>query len=151
MDDFLGILLVAVFYIFIAVSGNKKKKARNGKQRASRTRRTVFEQAFENMEEAPAQTSVTQEPGEACEGKRLHLHEVTQQQFRESAEGEDPCHRGGAQEAEDVLEETAFSYDEQEQADSALAQDVLRGVIMSEILKRPSERAAIRRNERSKK
>ena len=67
----------------------------------------------------------------------------------DAAEGEDPCHRGDARAQEDAHPDTAFSYDEQEQMNSALAQDVLRGVIMSEILKRPSSRTAIRRNERS--
>ena len=154
MDDFLSILLVMVFYVFVVVTGNQKKKTKNAKQRASRARRAVFERAFENMEAEASQASATQavntqETREACEGSRVHLHEVTQQQFHESAEGEDPCHRGGAPAAESSCAEDTFSYDAQEEEHNTLAQDVLRGVMMSEILKRPSERAAIRRNGRS--
>ena len=151
MDDFLSILLVAVFYVFIAVSGNKKKKAKNAKRRASRVRGAMFEQAFEDIEVESAMTSVMPEPdaqalNEVCEGNRIHLHDVTQQQFHESAEGEDPCHRGSAPAAESGCAEDAFSYDAQEEQQDALAQDILRGVILSEILQRPAERAAIRRN-----
>jgi len=154
LDDFLSIIVVVALYLAIAAGGNKKKKARNAKQRASRTRNTAFDQAFAGSGKVSAWRTSAQEEGasalhEACASSRIHLHEVTQQQMAESAEGEDPCHRGGADEVRDVHDSAAFSYDEVQQEQNALAQDVLRGVIMSEILTRPCDHAAIRRNRRS--
>ena len=156
MDDFLSIIVVVALYLAIASGGNKKKKARNAKQRASRAREAAFDQAFAGSGKASVRTTSSQEKSalvcdKACETSRIHLHEVTQQQMMESAEGEDPCHRGDATEAEDVHAAAAFSYDEMEKEQGAFAQDVLRGVIMSEILTRPSDRAVLRRNRRSVK
>lgn len=154
MDDFLSIIVVVALYLAIAAGGNKKKKTRNTKQRASRTREAAFDQVFGASGKASARTTSSQEKetlarNEACASSRIHLHEVTQQQFDESVEGEDPCHRGGADAVQDVHASAEFSYDEVQREQSAIAQDVLRGVIMSEILTRPSDRAAIRRNGRS--
>lgn len=154
MDNFLSILVVAIFYLAIAFGGNRRKKAQNAKRRASRKRQSAFDQAFSNSEKGTAQPATRQRKDmdlhqQACASSRLHLHEVTQQQMHDSAEGEDPCHRGGVRAEEDIHDSAAFSYDEQGEENTALAQDVLRGVIMSEILTRPIERAAMKRNGRS--
>ena len=153
MDDFLSILVVVIFYLVVTMNGNKKRKKKNAGKKAPRTRRTAFEQAFTAQEsrEAAEQASLAgRKPNDAyheaeCAASRIHLHETTQQQMHEAGEGEDPCHAGTAP---DMHEETEFSYDEDTEQQNALAGDVLRGVIMSEILIRPCERNAIRRNGR---
>ena len=76
-----------------------------------------------------------------CQEQPMHLHEVSQQQFLSAAEGEDPCHAGGVSRKDEF-------FDVQNTEHDTLAQDVLRGVIMSEILMRPHERAALRRGRR---
>ena len=151
MSDFLSILFVVGFYILVIVNGNQKKKTPNAKRRALHTRKAVFEQNLEDVLKESAQTPLIEEANiqenkETCDRSRMHLHQVTQQQFRESAEGEDPCHRGNAVAAESIHDEEMFSYDEQEIQQSGMVQDILRGVVMSEILMRPSERKVIRRN-----
>ena len=49
----------------------------------------------------------------------------------------------------DKRQETAAVFADEETVSSELAQDVLRGVIMSEILTRPFDRRALQRNRRS--
>lgn len=70
----------------------------------------------------------------SCDQRRMHLHEVSSEQMQYAAEGEDPCHVGSAPEDHEMNE------DESEQEIGQFGQDVLRGVIMSEILTRPCER-----------
>ncbi len=72
-----------------------------------------------------------------CESQPIHLHDVGQAQMTLAGEGEDPCHAGGrgAEPSEAAAAVPGETH-------SALAQDVLRGVIMSEILTRPHERTA---------
>lgn len=146
MEDFLGLIIIAVIYL-IAAKGNKKKKAKRQartreKRQTQRDQTAGFEQAFERAVQAAQ--GVTQEQrekyGDSCEEKPLHVHEVTQAQMRAAGEGEDPCHHGTAQ-SEEFFPET-------DEAQSELAQNVLRGVIMSEILTRPCDRAALKRNRR---
>ncbi|MBQ7886524.1 MAG: hypothetical protein IJ313_06475, partial [Clostridia bacterium] len=138
MDDFLSLVLVAVIYLFAAVSKSGKKKSRGGKQRRGpmRTRAQgeqrdahaamVDRQTQDGFEEAfQAAQAAFEAPEHACADERqMHLHEVTPRQFADAAEGEDPCHAG------------AFGMDDEAAGDDhaendALAQDVLRGVIMS--------------------
>lgn len=146
MEDILGVLIVLV-YLFAAVSGKKKKQKSRKTQQAKR-RRTDFAQAFASRE-ADAQDALRRSaPDDAhadeCAAERIHLHEVSQEQFSLAGEGEDPCHAGGTPAQED-----AFDMEESGEAQRAFAQDVLRGVVMSEILTRPCDRAASRRNRRS--
>ena len=153
MDDFLSILVVVVFYLIVAANGNKKRKAKNAAKKAPRRRRNAFDDAFpaRDAQKTAVQTQPVQAANnaafheEACASSRIHLHDVTQNQMHAAGEGEDPCHAGTAP---DIHEETEFSYDEDTEQQNALAGDILRGVIMSEILIRPCERNAIRRNGR---
>lgn len=154
MDDFLSILVVVVFYLIAAANGNKKRKAQNAAKKAPRRRKNAFDDAFPAR--GDRKTAVQMQPvraadnaashEEACASSRIHMHEVTQNQMHAAGEGEDPCHAGTAP---DMHEETEFSYDEDIEQQNTLAGDVLRGVIMSEILTRPCERNAMRRNGRS--
>ena len=77
-----------------------------------------------------------------CNQQRMHLHEVSGEQMQHAAEGEDPCHVGDARE-ECVIEPAS-----QDETSVQLEQDILRGIIMSEILTRPCERMAMRRGRR---
>ncbi|MBQ7887617.1 MAG: hypothetical protein IJ313_12115 [Clostridia bacterium] len=161
MEDFPLLLLIFIFYL-IAGSSKKKKntkhshsKARSGPMRArsqgeqadnraqSRDRQTMagFETAF-----AGAIDQATDKKHAPCEEKPIHLHEVTQAQLRDAVEGDDPCHLGGESMLETVAADAAWS--ETDETQEALRQDVLRGVIMSEILMRPQERRAMQRSRR---
>ena len=154
MDGFiLGdlISLSIVFFLYLGAASGRKKKGRKGtKAREHRspmrtraqgeqsdTRSQVRDQkAHEGFAEAFDHAEQT-----ACKDQPMHLHEVSQQQFLNAAEGEDPCHAGGVSRKDEF-------FDVQNTEHDTLAQDVLRGVIMSEILMRPHERAALRRGRR---
>lgn len=156
MGDLL-VIIVMILYMFAAASGKSKKGKKKQERREKRAngRRTAFEQAFDQTASKAVEcrkrantAASAQTQGEMeCAQQRMHLHEVTQAQMHMAGEGEDPCHHGG-ESAGHEAQSTAFSYDETEKEKSALAQDVLRGVIMSEILTRPCDRAALRRNGR---
>ena len=147
MEDFIGII-VLVLIALVSASGKKKKKAEKPvrqRRQAEKPRETGFEQAFARKQaEALKQQAERLAPGKAeheadCDRRPLHLHEVTPRQMEAAGEGEDPCHAGYH-----APEEPSPIYaPEAAQADFR-AQELLRGVIMSEILKRPCERMAER-------
>lgn len=80
----------------------------------------------------------------------MRLASAGQEAMRQAGEGEDPCHTGDAAYPEDAVaracDEAAMQRAVQRQ--ETLREDVLRGVVMSEILMRPHERAAIQRARR---
>ena len=145
MDDILSILLVVIFYLVATFSGNKKK-ARQKQKKTIQSQEIRFDSAFDEEGQPSSEGDVHRAYEENCEQSRIHLHEVTQHQMNEALEGEDPCHAGRAPESQD---DAMFSYDEEQRQADGIAQDVLRGVIMSEILTRPCQRAAMKRNGRS--
>ena len=174
MDNLLGLIALAVIYLCIVLRSDKKRRAGKEKKpaasggRRARERKASFEAAFAGGERAqkPAAHSTSarasakaagplaaasERPGEGfsqadcaagAHAPGLHLHEVTQAQLRDAGEGEDPCHAGSA---------PAVTEEETPQAPGnplreAMADDLLRGVVMSEILTRPCQRqTAIRR------
>ena len=146
MEDFPLLVLFFIIYLIAGASSGKKnkKKTRRTPMRTRAQGEQLDMRALmrdrQTKEGFQAAFSEQQDGAEVpCAQKRLHLHEVTDEQMRYAAEGEDPCHAGGhIESAEDV----PAQLDEEQQA---LAQDVLRGVIMSEILTRPHERAAMRK------
>ena len=150
-------------------AGKEKKPAASGGRRA-RERKASFEAAFAGGERAqkPAAHSTSARASAKAAGPLaaaserpeegfsqadcaagahapgLHLHEVTQAQLRDAGEGEDPCHAGrsprtaqAAQSAPGGMQPTM-----QDGTDAEAARELLRGVIMSEILERPCERRA---------
>lgn len=165
MDDLLSLVVLVVFYIIAANSRKKRaeKKARrdskHGKsvQAKHGERRTVeepWEEIRRNLsmaldtlnqakpeKDAQASAPITEK---ACPTQRLHLHETTQQQMQEAREGEDPCHAGDARETED--DELTADVDAEPEE---LARSMLYGVIMSEVLTRPSERVQTRMKRRA--
>lgn len=150
MEDFPILLIFLVFYLIAGSSGKKKKGRRAGNSKAGpmrthaqgeqwdqkavqRDKQTLegFETAFEKLK------------GDAdCQQQRIHLHDVSQTDMLTAAEGEDPCHGGDS-----AAQRVGFDAEpEENEAQRSLREDVLRGVIMSEILMRPHERRALQRS-----
>ena len=71
-----------------------------------------------------------------------------EQAMEQAGEGEDPCHAGAAPKRPEPDE--AYEPTKEEARRAAFQSDVLRGVIMSEILTRPGERAAVKRMKRGR-
>lgn len=154
MGDFLTLLLFFLIYLIAGFSKKKKKKQVPEKKKAPMKTRAQGERRDRRAAVRDAQTmdgfSAAFAEGyghakEPCGEQRIHLHDVSQEKFLEAAEGEDPCHFGGEQASRDIAgadQELEQAHDAQE----ALRQDVLRGVIMSEILMRPHERRAMQRS-----
>ncbi|MBQ4609363.1 MAG: hypothetical protein IJB18_07260 [Clostridia bacterium] len=157
MEDFAVLLIAFVVYLVFGSASQKKKQnarkrnaekrgpirtrtqgARQDAREAGRTRETEkgFAEAFGQSTQKKA----------GCETRPLHLHEVTQSAFERAQEGEDPCHAGGAYDFDsDAPQSGTFP---EETGENPAAQDILRGVIMSEILTRPSGRMAAQRSRR---
>lgn len=87
------------------------------------------------------------DPCDSEDAPRIHLHQADQQAMEQAGEGEDPCHAGAAPERPPMDDETK----ETDVQRAAFESDVLRGVVMSEVLTRPSERAALRRMKRGRR
>lgn len=154
--ELFGFLIFVVIYLVATISEKTKKRKKKAEEKAKQT--VLPTQAFESgeneeddlSEEQPAEEMVFDDPCKQEEQPPIHLHQVTEQQFEAAQEGEDPCHAGGvtAVRLEHHDEEHMPETDaENMQQDS----DILRGVIMSEVLMRPAERAALRRIRRGKR
>lgn len=156
MGEMLRYLLVAALFVIVEVIavGKKKKKRpaakphepkhaappempQNQADETARERARVFEQADE-----------FDDPCEQEAEPRIHLHHADEQAMEQAGEGEDPCHAGAAPKRPEPDE--TYEPTEEEARRAAFQSDVLRGVIMSEILTRPGERAAVRRMKRGR-
>ena len=155
MGEMLRYLLVAAFFVIVEVIAVGKKKKRpaaklhepkraappempqNQADETARERARVFEQADE-----------FDDPCEQEAEPRIHLHHADEQAMEQAGEGEDPCHAGAVPKRPEPDE--AYEPTEEEARRAAFRSDVLRGVIMSEILTRPGERAAVRRMKRGR-
>lgn len=156
MDDFPLLILFFIFYLIAGSSGKKKKKKTGSKarQQSMRTRAQGEQRDMRALERerqtmagfGAAFASKPEKNTAACEEGRIHLHEVSQTQLRDAAEGEDPCHAGGERIQTADAADTAWS--ETDETQEAPRQDMLRGVIMSEILTRPQQRRALQRSRR---
>lgn len=145
---------------------NQAASARRKGGKRARERKASFAQAFDGDVQAEkkqpaarrtvtdtrgmpgalaAQAAVSSEGGcgEAAHAPGMHLHEVTQAQMMSAGEGEDPCHAGRAQ-RHAMPEESALGMADAapDTQDNEAARELLRGVILSEILERPCERRA---------
>lgn len=159
MGEMLRYLLVAALFVIVEVIavGKKKKKRPAAKlhepkraappettqkqtDETARERARVFEQADEADE--------FDDPCEQEAEPRIHLHHADEQAMEQAGEGEDPCHAGAAPKRPEPDE--TYEPTEEEARRAAFQSDVLRGVIMSEILTRPGERAAVRRMKRGR-
>ena len=155
--ELFGFLIFVVIYLVATISEKTKKRKKKAEEKAKQT--VLPTQAFESSEkeeddlseEQPAEEMVFNDPCKQEEQPPIHLHQVTEQQFEAAQEGEDPCHAGGVTA---VRLEHHDGEDEPEAADleaMRLDSDILQGVIMSEVLMRPAERAALRRIRRGKR
>jgi len=167
LEDLLSIVVLILYFVAIGAAGKNKKK-KKAKQRTVGRREAQFERAFERIMEAArsidrpspdekTETKGTKEPvlTDAEEGEDpchetmlrpqhegMKLRSVSQVQLGAAGEGEDPCHSGGVLQDAELPEESPVLHSpifDTEDKD-AFAQDVLRGVIMSEVLKRPERR-----------
>lgn len=154
--ELFGFLIFVVIYLVATISEKTKKHKEKAEKK---TKQTVLPaQAFESDEEEaddlPEEEQLTAASDDPCKQEEqppIHLHQVTEQEFEAAQEGEDPCHAGGVTA---VRLEHHDGEDAPEAADleaMRLDSDILRGVIMSEVLMRPAERAALRRIRRGKR
>lgn len=169
MEDILSLAVVFIFYIIAVSSDKKRKKKRQARrERASAQRMQhrqddagkLLQEAEELAQEAEElardahSSRGAQAAQQPCREQRIHLHEATQAQMRFAAEGEDPCHHGEASFVNDETENEMDAMDspvyaQETDADrQQLAQDMLRGVIMSEILTRPCAGRSMQKNRR---
>ena len=131
MRDFPILPILLILYVIAVAGGRKKKANKQGGQRKRHAR-------------ADARTR-TREEG-ARERTEQTAQEVSAAFARERSapvpEGEDSCHPAPKREQPqaDLQEHEPEQVTEPSAEPNALAQDVLRGVIMSEILTRPCER-----------
>ena len=142
MGEMLLYLLVAALFVMVQVAAGGKKKKKKGspnrppvkkneaKQAAptDRPEAKTAEESARVFERHEAQSGFD-DPCDSEDAPRIHLHQADQQAMEQAGEGEDPCHAGAA----------------------PFESDVLRGVVMSEVLTRPSERAALRRMKRGRR
>ena len=164
MGEMLLYLLAAALFVMVeVVAVGKKRKKRAGNRQAAKphepkraappettdvqAEETARERArvFEQADEADG----FDDPCDSEAEPRIHLHHADEQAMEQAGEGEDPCHAGAAPmqpQTEDAYEPT-----EEDTRRAAFQSDVLRGVIMSEVLTRPSERAALRRMKRGRR
>lgn len=150
MEDFPVLLLFFIIYLIAGSSRKKNKKAPRSSPMRTRAR---GEQRDARALERDRQTkdgfldafdgACSSGENAACAQQPIHLHAASQEQLRSAAEGEDPCHAGGMEHVSQVEQEAA----EQEDAQQKLCREVLRGVIMGEILTRPCDRMAMRRSD----
>ncbi len=166
MEDLLSIVVLIIYFVAMGAARKNKKKKKAG-QKTALSRDVQFEQAFERIAESvlSGERSVTekrssvkakqkgmthvQEGTDPChEGMlapqrpSMRLKIASQEEMHAAGEGEDPCHSGEAPDEGILLEDSPvycspiFHTEDQD----AFAQDVLRGVIMSEVLMRPGQR-----------
>ena len=143
--------LLLLFFMIYLIAGifNRKKNTKKPRGRARTSPMRTRAQGERMDVQAAARDSQTMEGFRSafgdheqdvqCKDQRMHLHAVSQEQMHRAMEGEDPCHVGGILPEE--ASENAMPVDDEA---LQLRQDILRGVIMSEILTRPCERMAIR-------
>ena len=152
MGEMLRYLLVAAFFVIVEVIAVGKKKKKRPAAKLHEPKRAAppempQNQADETARERARVFEQADEFDDPCE-QRIHLHHADEQAMEQAGEGEDPCHAGAAPKRPEPDE--TYEPTEEEARRAAFQSDVLRGVIMSEILTRPGERAAVRRMKRGR-
>ena len=159
MGEMLLYLLVAALFVMVQVAAGGKKKKKGGPNRppvkktevrqgapTERPEAKTAEESARVFERHEAQSGFD-DPCDSEDAPRIHLHQADQQTMEQAGEGEAPCHAGAAPERPPMDDETR----EEDGQRAAFESDVLRGVMMSEVLTRPSERAALRRMKRGRR
>lgn len=159
MGEMLLYLLVAALLVMVQVAAGGKKKKKKGSLNRPPVKKTEARQAATERPEAQTAEESARvferheaqsgfdDPCDSEDAPRIHLHQADQQTMEQAGEGEDPCHAGAAPERPPMDDETK----ETDVQRAAFESDVLRGVVMSEVLTRPSERAALRRMKRGRR
>lgn len=158
MGEMLLYLLVAALLVMVQVAAGGKKKKKGSPNRPPVKKTEARQAATERPEAKTAEESARvferheaqsgfDDPCDSEDAPRIHLHQADQQTMEQAGEGEDPCHAGAAPERPPMDDETR----ETDGQRAAFESDVLRGVVMSEVLTRPSERAALRRMKRGRR
>ena len=160
MGEMLRYLFVAALFVMVQVAAGGKKKKKKGSPNRPPVKKTETRQAAptDRLESKMAEESARvferheaqsgfDDPCDSEDAPRIHLHQADQQTMEQAGEGEDPCHAGAAPERPPMDDETR----ETDVQRAAFESDVLRGVVMSEVLTRPSERAALRRMKRGRR
>ena len=129
MRDFPILPILLILYVIAVAGGRKKKTSKQNRQRQRPARAASRTQTRE--ERARTHTEQTAQGFSTA---------FAREQSAPVPEGEDPCHP--APKREQVQADGPMHEPEQETEPDALAQDVLRGIVMSEILTRPCERRA---------
>ena len=129
MRDFPILPILLILYVIAVAGGRKKKTTKQNRQRQRPARAASRNQT---REERPRTRTEQTAQGFSTAFARKQSAPVP--------EGEDPCHP--APKCEQVQADRQAREPEQETEPDALAQDVLRGIVMSEILTRPCERRA---------
>ena len=129
MRDFPILPILLILYVIAVAGGRKKKTTKQNRQRQIPARAASRTQT---REERPRTRTEQTAQGFSTAFARKQSAPVP--------EGEDPCHP--APKCEQVQADRQAREPEQETEPDALAQDVLRGIVMSEILTRPCERRA---------
>ena len=132
MRDFPILPILLTLYVIAVAGGRKKKTGKQNRQRQWPARATSRAQTREKR--ACTRTEQTAQGFSTA---------FARGQSAPVPEGEDPCHP--APKREQVQADGQAQEPEQETEPDALAQDVLRGIVMSEILTRPCERRARKR------
>lgn len=149
--EIFGFSIFVIIYLVATISEKTKKR----KEKKLKKQTVLPAQAFEGdserddlTKEQPIEEAAFDDPCDEEEKPRIHLHQVSEQELEAAQEGEDPCHAGGEGTA---LSERDPMDDAPEPEEIRQDSDVLRGIIMSEILMRPAERSALRRIRRGKR
>lgn len=129
MRDFPILPILLILYVIAVAGGRKKKTSKQNRQRQRPARAASRAQTRE--ERARTRTEQTAQGFSTA---------FAREQRAPVPEGEDPCHPAPKREQVQTNEPTHEP--EREMEPDALAQDVLRGIVMSEILTRPCERRA---------
>ena len=132
MRDFPILPILLILYVIAVAGGRKKKTGKQNRQRQRPARAAARAQTRE--ERARMRTEQTAQGFSTA---------FAREQSAPVPEGEDPCHP--APKREQVQTDRQVREPEQETEPDALAQEVLRGIVMSEILTRPCERRARKR------
>lgn len=148
-EDVLGMLISLVwiipFVVIIAVAEKEKRKKQQQKQRqplqsTARSAAQPKQTPPKQTQRAMAQAGEGEDPchEEQLRPERPGMKLVTPQTLEGAGEGEDPCH---VVERPDTQTDSAYDVPARAEVDAhRLAEQVLSGVIMSEVLKRPAER-----------
>ena len=133
MRDFPILPILLILYV-IAVAGGRKKKTTKQNRQRQRPARAVSR--TQTREERPRTRTEQTAQGFSAAFARERSESVP--------EGEDSCHPAPKREQMqvDLQEHEPEQVTEPSAEPNALAQDVLRGIVMSEILTRPCERRA---------